>query len=187
MMLTTDMDKFYLSLVLALRTWQLFQIYRRTVQNSADQAPSIARMRDEICSAVEAEIQNEVVEYEISDEEYVEVSNAAWARMYSVALQYHQSGLKPMGLMVDAVGRSGKSPITGLGLSIFSTSWVGLTLIYDVPISCTISHSCQLPISPNRTRQMVEQQKSVNPTIRADGPPCKINDYYFESDLLNFY
>ena len=27
--------------------------------------------------------------------------------MYSVALQYHQSGLKPMGLMVDAAGRSG--------------------------------------------------------------------------------
>ena len=86
----------------------LLQIYRRTVQNSADPEPSIARIREEICSAVEAEIQNEVVEYEISDEEYVEVSNAAWSRMYSVALQYHQSGLKPMGLMVDAVGRSGK-------------------------------------------------------------------------------
>ena len=64
------------------------------MQNASEPEPSIARIREEICSAVEAEIQNEVVEYEISDEEYVEVSNAAWARMYSVALQYHQSGTR---------------------------------------------------------------------------------------------
>ena len=51
----------------------LIQIYRRTVQNASEPEPSIARIREEICSAVEAEIQNEVVEYEISDEEYVEV------------------------------------------------------------------------------------------------------------------
>jgi hypothetical protein len=68
----------------------------------------MSRLRDDVCAAVEAEIQNEVIEYEISDEEYLEVSHSAWARMYSVAVQYHQSGLKPMGLIVDQTGRSGK-------------------------------------------------------------------------------
>ena len=38
-------------------------------------------------------------------------------------------------------------------------SWVGLTMIYDV-IAQLLSHFYQLPISPSRTRQRVEQPKS---------------------------
>ena len=139
--------------------YELFwQIYRRTVQDSAEQEPSIAKIREDICSAVEAEIQNEVVEYEISDEEYVQVSNSAWSRMYSVALQYHQSGLKPMGLLVDTAGRSGlvailkKSSVSfvrpldaleHLSLSGESAASVGPEIFHDTPILCEDPALCQ--------------------------------------------
>ena len=146
-------------------------IYRRTVQNTAEPEPSIARIREEICSAVEAEIQNEVVEYEISDEEYVEVSNAAWARMYSVALQYHQSGLKPMGLMVDAVGRSGLVAILKkasvsfvrpldalehLSLCGDSGAAVGPDIFHDTPILCEDPALCQDVINLMKAVSFVE-------------------------------
>ena len=48
---------------------------------------------------VETEIQSRVSAYEVSDEEYIAVSNQAWARFLSCAAQYHQSGLSPLGLV----------------------------------------------------------------------------------------
>lgn len=59
------------------------------------------RIREDVCSAVENEIRHKVTEYEISDEEYLVVANQAWQRFYSCALQYHQTGLKPLGLVCD--------------------------------------------------------------------------------------
>ncbi len=118
---------------------------------------TLPRVRDDICAAVETEIQNEVIEYEISDEDYLEVSNAAWARMYSVALQYHQSGLKPMGLIIDQTGRSGliavikKSsmsfvrPLDALE-HLFSRGGacdVGPEIFSDTPILCEDPALCQ--------------------------------------------
>ena len=45
------------------------------------------------------EIQNQINEYEISDEEHIAISHAAWSRFYSCAVQYHETGLVPMGLV----------------------------------------------------------------------------------------
>lgn len=67
----------------------------------ADQL-TFARMREEVSLAVENEIQSHVTDYEISDEDYVSVAHQAWAKFYSSAIQYHQAGLKPMGLISDA-------------------------------------------------------------------------------------
>ena len=47
-----------------------------------------------------------------------------------------------------------KSRIHCTGLSIWSDSWVGLTLIWDFPPSC---HLAQPVLLKSRTRQMVEQ------------------------------
>ena len=77
---------------------------------------TVALLKEEICSAVEFEIQNQVSDYEITDEEHISISHAAWARFYSCAIQYHEAGLKPMGLIVD--GNSGLlSIIKKAGLS----------------------------------------------------------------------
>ena len=67
----------------------------------ADQL-TFARMREEVSLAVENEIQSHVTDYEISDEDYVSVAHQAWAKFYSSTIQYHQAGLKPMGLISDA-------------------------------------------------------------------------------------
>lgn len=39
--------------------------------------------------------------YEITDDEHIAISNAAWSKFYSCAIQYHEAGLKPMGLVSD--------------------------------------------------------------------------------------
>lgn len=60
------------------------------------------RLREEVCAAVEAEIQSQVTEFEISAEDYISLSHSAWSRFYSCALQYHQTGQRPMGLVCDS-------------------------------------------------------------------------------------
>ena len=85
-------------------------IYRRSIDMSYNPGANdlnwtISKLKEEVCTAVEFEIQNQVTEYEITDEEHISISHAAWARFYSCAIQYHEAGLKPMGLIVD--GHSG--------------------------------------------------------------------------------
>ena len=85
-------------------------IYRRSIDmsynpNVNDSNWTISKLKEEVSAAVELEIQNHVTEYEITDEEHISISHAAWARFYSCAIQYHEAGLKPMGLIVD--GNSG--------------------------------------------------------------------------------
>ena len=81
-------------------------IYRKSPGTYAnDSSWTIGRLKEEVCSAVEFEIQNQVTEYEITDEEHISISHEAWAKFYSCAIQYHEVGLKPMGLIVD--GHSG--------------------------------------------------------------------------------
>ena len=66
-----------------------------------DDTTTVSKLREQICAAVEVEIQNQVTEYEISDEEHIALSHAAWSRFYSCAVQYHETGLVPMGLIVN--------------------------------------------------------------------------------------
>ena len=41
---------------------------------------TVSKLREEVCSAVETEIHNQVTEFEITDQEHIEISHAAWAR-----------------------------------------------------------------------------------------------------------
>ena len=79
-------------------------IFRRSADVSfianSDEFISVQKLKEEICAAVEVEIQNQVNEYEISDEEHIAISHSAWGRFYSCAVQYHETGLVPMGLVV---------------------------------------------------------------------------------------
>jgi hypothetical protein len=50
--------------------------------------------------AVEAEIQSEVQDYELNDDDYLEVANRCWLRFYSCCVQYHQAGARPVGLVL---------------------------------------------------------------------------------------
>ncbi len=66
-----------------------------------DRDLTFSRLREEVSSVVETEIQSRVSAYEVSDEEYLSVSHQAWARFLSCASQYHQSGVSPLGLVCD--------------------------------------------------------------------------------------
>ena len=77
-------------------------IFRRSV-DSREESLDWDRLRAEVVVAVENEIQSSLAEYEVTDEDYVAASRAAWARFYSCACQYRAAGLQPMGL-VDITG-----------------------------------------------------------------------------------
>ena len=57
------------------------------------------RLRAEVVTAVENEVQQSLAEYEVTDEDYVMASRAAWTRFYSCACQYRNVALQPMGLV----------------------------------------------------------------------------------------
>ena len=41
-----------------------------------DDTTTVSKLKEQICAAVEVEIQNQVTEYEISDEEHIALSHA---------------------------------------------------------------------------------------------------------------
>ena len=80
-------------------------IYKRSTDlagggSSLGDQMTLQKLKEDICAAVEVEIQNQISEYEISDEDHIAISHAAWARFYSCAIQYHESGSQPMGLVL---------------------------------------------------------------------------------------
>ncbi|KAI4461352.1 nuclear pore complex protein [Holotrichia oblita] len=50
--------------------------------------------------AVENEIQAELQECEVSDDEYLDCATWCWSRFYSCCVQYHVSGLRPLGVLL---------------------------------------------------------------------------------------
>ena len=74
-------------------------IFRRSLDREGVDGLGWERLKAEVVAAVEAEVQGGLVEYEVSDEEYVSASRAAWARFYSCACQYRSAGRQPMGLV----------------------------------------------------------------------------------------
>lgn len=64
-------------------------------------------LKDYVCQCIESEIQNEIKDYDITDDEYLEISSRLWERFYSCCEQYHMKACQPMGLLlldpIDAV------------------------------------------------------------------------------------
>ena len=110
---------------------------------------TLQKLKDEISAAVEVEIQNQINEYEISDEDHIAISHAAWARFYSCAIQYHESGSRPMGLVMSSATSqlviikkeiiSYVRPLDTLEHLVLhdrSSASVGPELFQDTPILC---------------------------------------------------
>jgi len=75
-------------------------IFRRNL-DIVDEFTSWDQLKIEVVSAVEAEIQNNLSDYELSDEDYFNISREAWSSFYSCATQYRATGLQPMGLVTS--------------------------------------------------------------------------------------
>lgn len=127
-------------------------IYRRSLDlagSLTDESMSMEKLKEEVCSAVENEIRNQISEFEITDEEHIAISHASWSKFYSCAIQYHEAGLKPMGLVCDErtgllsiVKKSGHSfirPVDAIEHLVLTGGGVdtsGPELFYDTPILC---------------------------------------------------
>lgn len=74
-------------------------IYRKSNLNT-DMILSSSQLKERVCMAVEAEIQSEVMDYEMTDEDYLEIANRCWSKFYSCVIQYHINGNKPVGLLL---------------------------------------------------------------------------------------
>lgn len=71
----------------------------------SDPNVSMAVLKDRVCHAVETEIQNEINDFEITDEEYIDISSKFWESFYSCCEQYHMKSCQPIGLVImESVG-----------------------------------------------------------------------------------
>ncbi|XP_017110346.1 nuclear pore complex protein Nup160 homolog [Drosophila elegans] len=61
---------------------------------------SMSVLKEQVCQAVEDEIQNELKDFVVTDEEYLEISTRLWDRFYSCCEQYHIKFSEPTGLAV---------------------------------------------------------------------------------------
>lgn len=80
------------------------QMFRRSNVLS-DLNISLAALKDRVCFAVEQEVQNELKDFDASDELYIETSFKAWERFFSCCEQYHIKATQPIGLVnLDEIG-----------------------------------------------------------------------------------
>lgn len=63
---------------------------------------TMTMLKEQVCQAVEDEIQNELKEFVVSDEEYLDIATRLWDRFYSCCEQYHIKFSEPIG--VSALG-----------------------------------------------------------------------------------
>lgn len=73
-------------------------IYRR--QNTVPLSISRRELKERVSAAVEAEIQNEIMDYEVMDEDYIEIVTRCWSKFYSCVVQYHVNSSRLVGLLL---------------------------------------------------------------------------------------
>ncbi|XP_034185245.1 nuclear pore complex protein Nup160 [Osmia lignaria lignaria] len=74
-------------------------IYRRS-NCIEEKILSVSELKERVCIAVEAEIQAEIMDYELMDEDYLEIANRCWSKFYSCVIQYHANSTRPVGLLL---------------------------------------------------------------------------------------
>ena len=104
-MLEEDPTQLYLSVLFSPGAFlpgtliKTLAIFRRSLDRADLESLSWDRLRAEVVAAVESEVQQSLADYEVTDEDYVTASRAAWTKFYSCACQYRNVALQPMGLV----------------------------------------------------------------------------------------
>lgn len=71
----------------------------------SDPNVSFSALKDRVCYAVEQEVQNELKDFDVTDDLYIETSFKAWERFFSCCEQYHIKATQPIGLVnLDPIG-----------------------------------------------------------------------------------
>lgn len=126
-------------------------IFRRSSLLS-DVTVSMGALKERVCVAVESEIQSEVQDYELNDDEYLDVANRCWLRFYSCCVQYHQAGARPVGLVL----------LDHCGVVLVKKQQISLLRPMD-----SLEHL--LLVGPD---QCVPQQFSSTPFLSEDASTC---------------
>lgn len=75
-------------------------VYRRSV-HSRQENISMGNLKEEVTNAVEAEIRNAAMDYQLHEEEYCQLQLEHWAKFYSCCVQYQEVDSKCLGLFAD--------------------------------------------------------------------------------------
>lgn len=68
--------------------------------NFSDAFTPMHILKERVCQAIDAEIQNEMKMHDLSEDEYIEVAINNWEKFYSCCEQYHVAAHQPIGLFV---------------------------------------------------------------------------------------
>ncbi|XP_030384092.1 nuclear pore complex protein Nup160 homolog [Scaptodrosophila lebanonensis] len=75
-------------------------MFRRVIMRFDTKQLTMALLKEQICQAVDDEIQNEIKDFVVSDEEYLDIATRLWDRFYSCCEQYHLKLSEPIGLTI---------------------------------------------------------------------------------------
>lgn len=76
-----------------------FQMFSRST-NYSDAFTPMQILKERVCQAIDAEIQNEMKMHDLSEDEYIEVAINNWEKFYSCCEQYHIAAHQPVGIFV---------------------------------------------------------------------------------------
>lgn len=68
--------------------------------NVSDPFTPIHILKERVCQAIDAEIQNEMKMHDLSEDEYIDIAINNWEKFYSCCEQYHVAAHQPIGLFV---------------------------------------------------------------------------------------
>lgn len=68
--------------------------------NFSDAFTPMHILKERVCQAIDAEIQNEMKMHDLSEDEFIEVAINNWEKFYSCCEQYHIAAHQPIGLFV---------------------------------------------------------------------------------------
>lgn len=79
-------------------------MFRRSNMLSDPNVP-LTVLKDRVCYAVEQEVQNELKDFDVTDDLYIETNFKFWERFYSCCEQYHIKSTQPIGLVaLESIG-----------------------------------------------------------------------------------
>lgn len=68
--------------------------------NYSDAFTPLHILKERVCQAIDAEIQNEMKMHDLSEDEYIEIAINNWEKFYTCCEQYHIAAHQPVGLFV---------------------------------------------------------------------------------------
>ncbi|KNC28976.1 putative nuclear pore complex protein Nup160 [Lucilia cuprina] len=75
-------------------------MFRRSNVRFEGKHCTMTLLKEHVCQAIEDELQNEVKDFDVSDDDYLEISTRLWERFYSCCEQYHMKASQPSGLLI---------------------------------------------------------------------------------------